>query len=73
MHTAPNAFNDDFNILEDVTDLGENVLFANLFDDNGSGADSDPDMDTFTVTQLNGVTMTPSGFHNLEVGFRGNS
>ena len=32
----------------------ENIVSGNVFNDNGNGADSDPDGDMFEVTQVNG-------------------
>ncbi len=46
---APDAVDDALAATEDAS------LNGNLFSDNGSGADSDPEGDAFTVTQVNGV------------------
>ncbi|MGB0903265.1 MAG: Ig-like domain-containing protein, partial [Mangrovicoccus sp.] len=47
-NTAPTAQDDAFSVTEDGT------LTANVFDDTGSGADSDADGDSFTVAEVNG-------------------
>ncbi|MEW5963360.1 MAG: Ig-like domain-containing protein [Pseudomonadota bacterium] len=52
LDAAPNAQNDAFSVDEDAT------LAGNLYADNGSGADSDPQGDTLTITQINGTTYT---------------
>ena len=65
----PIAQDDDFAILENHFDSGINALFGNLFDDNGNGADSDADMDDFTITHLNGVAMMPNGLNQIGLDF----
>lgn len=49
---GPTAFDDLFEVAEDAT------LAGNLTADNGNGADSDPDNDPLTITEINGVPFT---------------
>lgn len=73
MNTAPIAFDDDFNILENHLELGINALFGNLFDDNGNGADFDPDEESVTITALNGIPMMPNGLNQIGLDFANGS
>ena len=48
----PNANNDTLSVAEDGT------LTGNLFSNNGSGADADPQGDAITITQINGASFS---------------
>ncbi len=52
INLPPNANNDTFTVNEDAT------LTGNLFANNGSGADSDPEADPFTITAIDGLAYT---------------
>jgi VCBS repeat-containing protein len=52
INQPPNAQNDAFTVNEDAT------LTGNLFANNGSGADSDPESDPFAITAINGASFT---------------
>ncbi|MEM6932107.1 MAG: Ig-like domain-containing protein [Pseudomonadota bacterium] len=53
VNDTPSAFNDSF------TMLSNEVLVANVLQDNGSGADSDPDSDALVVDTVFGLTSGP--------------
>ncbi|MEM9948423.1 MAG: Ig-like domain-containing protein [Cyanobacteria bacterium P01_D01_bin.36] len=50
-NAPPTAKNDFFTVNEDA------ILQASVFADNGSGQDTDPEGDFFTVTEVNGIAM----------------
>jgi VCBS repeat-containing protein len=52
INQPPIANNDSFTVNEDA------ILMGNLFANNGSGADSDPEGDTYTITAVNGASFT---------------
>lgn len=52
INQPPAANNDSFTVNEDA------ILTGNLFANNGSGVDSDPEGDAYTVTAVNGVSFT---------------
>jgi len=59
---APMAQDDSLSTSEDV------VLSGSLFADNGSGADSDPDGDVITISEVNGTALVPGAAMTLPSG-----
>ena len=73
---APTAVDDTFAATDEDAILAGPVMFGSVFDDNGSGADSDPEMDDLDIQSLSNIMltnepagMTPSAIANNGASF----